>query len=123
MQDTIFIEDIKVQSWIGVYDWERANLQSLVLQLELGIPNKDACHTDDLRDTVNYAEVVACVRSSLRTQHFLLLEALAEHIAALILAEFATPWVRVSLAKVGILSQVGRVGVRIERHHQSPSVL
>ena len=45
----------------------------------------------------------------------MLLEALAEHIAELILQDFGALWVRVRVVKPGILANVREVGVEIER--------
>ena len=44
-----------------------------------------------------------------------LVEELAEHIARVVLEEYRSPWVRVSVAKLGIIKGVKRVGVTIER--------
>ena len=46
---------------------------------------------------------------------FKLVEALAEAIASLLRESFGAPWVRVSVAKPGVLRNVRRVGVVIER--------
>jgi len=66
-------------------------------------------------DTIDYAVVVARLRTELEARRFGLVEELAEFIARLLLDEFGSPRVRVSIAKLGILKDVGRVGVTIER--------
>ena len=74
-----------------------------------------ACQTDNIADTIDYGVVVEQLREPWREQHFLLLEALAEHIAHIIMNEFHSPWVKLSVAKLGMLRGVKRVGVTIER--------
>ena len=117
--DCIFLENISIQSLIGVYDWERLAPQKLELQLRIGFPERapdhDAFHSDCLADTIDYAQVVERLRATSLEQHFLLLEALAEHIANTVLQEFGAPWVDVKLAKLGIIPGVHRVGVAIFR--------
>lgn len=117
--DTIFLHGLKAETLIGVYDWERRQRQTLVLDLTLGTDFAAAALSDDIADTIHYAEVAEVVRQNLAEQQFLLLEALAEHVAALILADFGARWVRVRVVKPGILPQVAAVGVEIERHAQS----
>ena len=113
--DKIFLRGMKADTLIGVYDWERERLQTLVLDLDIGVPEKSAL-SDDIGDTVHYGEVCEAVRNSLREQDFLLLEVLAEHVAKLILEEdFNALWVRVRIIKPGILPDVKEVGVEIER--------
>ncbi len=113
--DIIFLDEILIDTKIGVYEWERTQPQTLRLDLEIGIPSQQACHTDDLADTIDYAVVVEQLRAKLAVQDFLLLEALADHIAHWLISHFGAPWVRVSLAKIGIIPGVRQVGVRIER--------
>ncbi|STZ76143.1 dihydroneopterin aldolase [Bergeriella denitrificans] len=112
--DKIFLRGMKAETLIGVYDWEREQRQTLVLDLDIGVP-EGAGADDNIGDTVHYGEVCEAVRRSLRNQDFLLLEMLAEHVAALILQNFGALWVRVRIVKPGILPDVKEVGVEIER--------
>ncbi|MDR2678269.1 MAG: dihydroneopterin aldolase, partial [Zoogloeaceae bacterium] len=77
---------------------------------------------DDLRATIDYAAVVARLKAELAERRFNLLETLAEWIAALILTEFSAKQVKVRIAKLGVLKDVGRVGVQIERQAVSGAV-
>ncbi|AAQ61351.1 dihydroneopterin aldolase [Chromobacterium violaceum] len=116
--DIIFLREVRADTVIGVYDWERKAAQTIEIDLEIGIPSDTPCHSDDIGDTIHYGVVVERLRQSLEEQHFLLLEALAEHIAQMVREEFGAPWVRVAVTKLGILPGVKRVGVQIERGHR-----
>jgi dihydroneopterin aldolase len=59
--------------------------------------------------------VIARVRTELAARHFNLLETLGEYVIGLMLDEFRAPWIKISIAKVGIAKGVRRVGVQIER--------
>lgn len=115
LMDIIFLHEVRIDTLIGVYEWERQAPQTLQLDMELGIPDSRACKTDNIADTIDYGVVVERLRETLAEQHFLLLEALAEHIAHIIMNEFGSPWVKLSVAKLGMLRGVKRVGVTIER--------
>ncbi|MBP9608922.1 MAG: dihydroneopterin aldolase, partial [Laribacter sp.] len=82
------------------------------------IPSEAPCHSDNIGDTIHYGVVVERLRATLAEQHFLLIEALAEHIARIVREEFGAPWVRVAVTKLGILPGVKKVGVQIERGHR-----
>jgi dihydroneopterin aldolase len=112
--DTIFINDFRLEILIGVYEWERRVPQTVQLDLEIGLPPR-AKRSDRIGDTIDYAKVVSRVQQSLAENRFLLVEALAEHIAQLIVTEFGAPWLRVSVTKLGALKGVKRLGVTIER--------
>ena len=113
--DIIFIETLRAETLLGVYPRERVQPQTVEIDLRIGFASTSAGASDDLGDTIDYAQVVARIRADLVETRFHLLEALAEHIAALLLGEFAAAWVRVSVAKLGVLASVRRVGICIER--------
>ncbi|OQW42149.1 MAG: dienelactone hydrolase [Proteobacteria bacterium SG_bin4] len=113
--DIIFLHDFKAKTLIGVYPWERIVPQTIRIDLEIALPSNRACQTDNIGDALDYALIVDRINDILTNKHFSLLEALAEHIAQTILSEFQSPWVKVSVAKLGILRGVKRLGVRIER--------
>ncbi|MBX3617190.1 dihydroneopterin aldolase [Nitrosomonas sp.] len=113
--DIIFLHDFKAKTLIGVYPWERIVPQTIRIDLEIALPTSRACQTDNIDDALDYALVVEKINDILTNRHFSLLEALAEHIAQTILSEFQSPWVKVSVAKLGIIRGVKRLGVCIER--------
>ena len=112
--DTIFISDYRLEILIGVYEWERRVPQTVQLDLEFALPPRDK-RSDRIGDTIDYAKVVARIEDSLTHNRFLLVEALAEHIAQIVMTEFGAPWIRASVTKLGALKGVKRLGVTIER--------
>ena len=113
--DKIFIDEVRLDLIIGIYEWERKVAQTIQLDIEIGLPHSRAGQSDDVADTIDYGAVVARIRATAAERHFNLVEALAEHIAHLILHEFGSPWAKVKVAKLGVLRGVKRVGVTIER--------
>jgi len=117
--DIIFINELRLDMLIGVYDWERKVPQTVQFDLEIGIPDARAAQSDRLADTIDYAAIVSRIEASLRENRFSLLEKVAEHVAQLILRDFGSPWVRVSVTKLAPLRNVRRLGVTIERGERS----
>ena len=113
--DTIFISDFRLDILVGVYDWEKKVPQKVHFDLEIGLPGGKAAASDRLADTIDYAVIVFRIENSLTKNHFGLLEKLAEHIAELVMREFKSPWVKVSVTKLAPLKNVKRLGVTIER--------
>ena len=113
--DIIFIDDLRIPTLVGIYPREKAMPQTVEISLQIGISTARAGSSDNIGDTIDYAAVVERLRAELAAQHFNLLEKLAEYVAALLLEDFGASWVRVSIAKLGMLPGVRRVGVVIER--------
>jgi dihydroneopterin aldolase len=112
--DIIFISDFRIDMLIGVHEWERRVPQTVQLDLEIGLPPRER-RSDRIGDTIDYAKVVGRVEQSVRENRFLLVEALAEHIAQFVMSEFGSPWVKASVTKLGAIRSVKRLGVTIER--------
>jgi 7,8-dihydroneopterin aldolase/epimerase/oxygenase len=113
--DTIFISDLRLDILIGVYNWERKVPQTVQLDLEIGIPETGRPRSDRIGETIDYSKVVARITGSLKENHFLLVERLAEHVAQIVMNEFKSPWVKVSVTKLAAIKGVKRLGVTIER--------
>lgn len=113
--DIIFIRELKVETVIGVFAWEREIKQPLILDLELGTDIRRAAATDQLADTLDYKSLSKRVIAFVSASEFQLVETLAERLAALILAEFPVPWLRLTINKTGAVRGARDVGVCIER--------
>jgi dihydroneopterin aldolase len=113
--DTIFISELKLDALIGIYAWEHEVRQTIQLDIELAVDASRCAHSGRIADTVDYARVVARVSETVTGHHFTLIEKMAEETAAVILGEFDTSWVRVTIAKLSALRGVRKLGISIER--------
>lgn len=113
--DTIFISELKLDALIGIYAWEHEVPQTIELNIELAVDASRCAASGRISDTVDYAKVVDRIADTIAGRHFALIEKLAEEIAAVILREFSTPRVKVSIAKLAPLRGVKKLGVTIER--------
>jgi len=113
--DRIVIEDLAVQTVLGVHAWERAGPREVRVGLELEIDLAAAAETDDLENTVDYGEVARRVTACAGDGRFLLLEGLAGTLAAVVLDGFPpVTAVTVRVEKPGAL-RTGRVRVELRR--------
>lgn len=113
--DTVFIEDLRIETVIGIYDWERKIRQVVALDLEMAFDNRRPAATDDIDDTLNYKAVGKRLIAFVEGSSFQLVETLAERCAQIVLDEFKVPWLRLKLSKPGALRGSKAVGVVIER--------
>ena len=113
--DTIFVRQLRLQAWIGLYRHEKIAPQTIEIDLEIALPGDAVFKTRKVGDTIDYGVVVEHVRALLAKERFGLVESLAERIAGLLLQDFKSPHVKVSIAKLGVLREAQRVGVTIER--------
>jgi 7,8-dihydroneopterin aldolase/epimerase/oxygenase len=113
--DAILIRDLRVEVHIGIHRREQHVLQTVTIDLEIGVPGTTVFATDKVADTIDYEQVALRIKALAASQHFRLVETFADRIASLLLNDFGAPWVKVSAAKMGILANARYVGVTIER--------
>jgi 7,8-dihydroneopterin aldolase/epimerase/oxygenase len=113
--DAVIIRDLRVEALIGIHKRERHVRQTVSIDLDIGLPGTAVFASDKVADTVDYEQAANAICTLAQSQHFRLVETLADHIAALLTKEFGAPWVKVSVAKIGILPNAKFVGVTIER--------
>ena len=113
--DKIFLHGMKADTLIGVYDWERQHKQTLILDLDVVLPENS--HQDDnIEHTIHYGELCQLIRQELADCDFKLLESLAEFVAQLVFEHYPTPQLRLRVSKAGVLPDVREVGIEIERY-------
>ena len=113
--DIIFLRDLKIETVVGIYDWERQIKQTVILELEMATNVSKAAASDKIEDALNYKAVAKRLISFVGDSEFELIETLAERIANIILVEFNVTWLRLSLNKIGAVRYARDVGVIIER--------
>lgn len=113
--DRIFINDLKIDTVVGIYDWERRIRQTIILDIEMGADIRKAAASDDIEDALNYKAVCKRLVAFVRASEYQLVETLLEECARLIMEEFSVPWVRIKLNKAGALRGAHDVGIIIER--------
>ena len=113
--DRVFIEDLRIQTVIGIYDWEREITQTVSIDLQMAFDISRAAASDEIVDTLDYKSVSKRLIQFVETSEFQLVEALAEHCAQIVLEEFPVSWVHLKLSKPGAVRGSSAVGVIIER--------
>lgn len=114
--DIIYISGLKIQTVIGIFDWERRIRQTVILDVEMAADIRRAAASDHIDDTLNYKAVAKRLIAFVGESEFQLVETLAERAAGLIVDEFDVPWVRLRVNKKGAVRGADDVGVLIERH-------
>jgi len=113
--DKIFLRELKVETIIGIWDWERKIRQTVIIDLEMSADIAKAAATDDIKDTLDYKGVAKRIQQFVSESSFQLVETLAERIAGIVRDEFDVAWVRVRVNKPGAIRGSRDVGIDIER--------
>lgn len=113
--DIVYIRDLRIETVIGIYDWEREVRQTVSLDLEMATDIRKAAQSDSIEDTLNYKAVAKRLIQFVGDSQFQLVETLSERCAELVLGEFDVSWLRLRLSKPGAVRGSRDVGIIIER--------
>lgn len=113
--DIVYIKELEIQTVIGIYDWEREIRQTVSIDLDMATDIRPAAATEDISKTLDYKAVSKRLIAFIEAAEFLLIETMAEEIAAIALSEFPVSWLRLRLGKPGAVTGARDVGVIIER--------
>ena len=114
--DSIFLQDLKVETIVGIWDWERKIRQTVSIDIEMAADVAKAAETDNIEGTLNYKAVAKRVQQFVGDSEYQLVETLAEKIAETILTEFDIAWIQLRVSKPGAIRNAKNVGVVIRRY-------
>ena len=115
MTDRVFIENLTIETVIGIFDWERDIKQAVSIDLEMDYDIRQAAGTDSIEDTLDYKAVAKRLIRFVEQSEFQLVETLAERCAEIVLSEFPVERLKLKLSKPGAVRGSSAVGVIIER--------
>ncbi|MBJ8417734.1 dihydroneopterin aldolase [Acinetobacter courvalinii] len=118
--DAIIIEGLKVDTVIGCFNWERQIIQPLMLDLTIHNDLSQAAHSDELEDTLNYAQICELAAQVIQEAQ----PKLIEHAAQLVLECLFTTFpsiesISITIRKPAIIAQANAVGIRLERNRNN----
>ena len=115
MKDTIYIRDLRVETIIGIFGWEREVRQQISMDLDfkfdVSVPGK----SDSIDDTLDYKKITKSLIAFIESSDYKLIEALGEGIVDHLKSKFGIKKVKLRLSKPGALRFSKDVGIMIER--------
>ncbi|MFT8719407.1 dihydroneopterin aldolase [Acetobacter sp.] len=113
----LFIRDMIVDAYIGVFPHEQGVTQRVRINVSFGVDDSRELieGVDDLSRTVSYEKAVLTIRRFATETHTQLVETLAERIAIEVMKDARVRVVRISVEKLDVFSDMDSVGVEIER--------
>lgn len=111
----VFIRDLELMARVGVYEIEKRYVQRIVVSIDLRVVDDYDGISDRLDGVLDYGQVVSTIRDIVESDHFHLIETLAERIAAAVLEDARILLIKVAIEKPDIMPGCRSVGVEIER--------
>ena len=113
--DTIFLKELRVETVVGVFEWERRLRQTILIDLEMAVDAAAAAQGDELSATLDYKAISKRVKEFAESNPCALIETLAQGIADVLLGEFGVVQAKVTVSKPGAIRGAKTVGVSVTR--------
>ncbi len=113
--DKIFLNDLKIDTIIGIYDWERHTQQTLTFDLEMDWDIRPAARTEDISQTLDYGAIAQSIVAFVKASEYQLIETLAEDLCAMLLVQYPIPRLKLTLSKPVALHGQNTARIVIER--------
>jgi len=117
--DKIYVEDLRINATIGIFDWEKKIKQEVSISYEIPHDNKKAAAADTIEATTDYKSITKAIIAFVENNKFELVETFAEKIAEMVIKDFNIEEIRLRVSKPGALRFSKDVGVIIERNKKS----
>jgi len=111
----VFIRDLVLDSFIGVYDHEKNKAQKIRVNVDLSVIENRENLADDIDNVVCYEKIVTSIETIVHSGHVHLVETLAENIAEMNLQDPRISRIRVRVEKLEAIKNTASVGIEIER--------
>ena len=116
----IFIQQLKLNCWIGAYEHEKQHPQQVLFDCEIWISLQDSTSSsDDLSDVLNYDVLVNQMTEIALAQHYNLQETLVDTIADKLINLPGIQLLRLTSAKTEAYDNVKAVGIEVWRRKHS----
>lgn len=118
--DAIIIEGLKVDTVVGCFNWERQIIQPLMLDLTIHNDLSLAAHSDELEDTLNYAQICELAAQVIQEAQPKLIEHAAQLVLECLFSTFPSiESISITIRKPAIIAQANAVGIRLERNRNN----
>ncbi len=115
MTDKVFITDLVIEMFAGIYKHEKAEKQRVIINIALDVESNLGKELSSIEEVVSYEDITNKVTNLTHSKHYELLEELAEKIASICTKTDKVIGAKVRLEKPDIIASTKSVGVEIYR--------
>ena len=115
----ILINDLTLDAFIGIHDFEKKKKQKIAISLSLDVNDNISGIEHKIENFVSYEHIVADIKSILKSGHIDLLETLGEKIVDLCFTDERVMTIKLKLEKLEVFKETKSVGIEIFRKKTS----
>ena len=114
----IKIKNLKLKTIIGIYDWEKNIDRDITINAEISTNFDKALLSDEIKDAIDYDDIVAKIKNIVSSKKFNLVERMAQEIMDAILQDKRLNKCILEIDKVGAVPDLESFCVKIEQENK-----
>lgn len=107
----IKIENLRLRTVVGIYEWEKNVKQDVVINIELEFNGDMAVKTDDIKNTIDYKSITKRIIADIEGREYNLIEKIAGDVVDIIMEDTRVERASVRIDKPGALRFADSVSV------------
>ena len=111
----IKIKNLKLQTILGVYEWEKTIDRDIIINAEITTDNLSSLRSDNIEDTIDYDILISKIRNLIKDNRFKLIEAMAQGLVDVIMEDKRIFKCKLEIDKVGVVEGVDSFSVTLEQ--------
>ncbi|MCV2528618.1 MAG: dihydroneopterin aldolase [Candidatus Lightella neohaematopini] len=115
----IHIEKLLIITKIGIYNWEKVNLQKLIIDLKISYNGSLVQYNEYSKYFIDYKIISDEIILITNNRHFSLLEQLAEYIIQHLIKKFNVFWIKIKISKPNAIPNASNVSVTLKRYSKN----
>lgn len=111
----IKIKNLKLQTILGVYEWEKTIDRDIIINAEITSDNLSSLRSDNIEDTIDYDILISKIKNLIENKRFKLIEAMAQGLIDVIMEDKRISKCKLEIDKVGVVEGVDSFSVTLEQ--------
>lgn len=111
----IKIKNLRLKTIIGIYDWEASFQRDVVINAEIESDFEESCKSDNIKDTIDYDQLINKINNLVKNSRFNLIEKLAQSIINSIMEDKRIKRCKLELDKVKVIDCVDSFSITLEK--------
>lgn len=110
----IKIKNLKLQTKMGVYEWERDFKRDIIINAKLTIDDEKSLQSDQIEDTIDYSKIIQGIKDIISNNYYKLIEKMTQEVMNFIMQDKRIKACKLEIDKVAPLDEVESCSVIIE---------
>jgi dihydroneopterin aldolase len=114
----IKIKNFKFSTILGIYEWEEKVEREIIINAIIETDYDNARFTNNIKDTIDYHELITKIKELLRSKKFKLIEEMVQQTLDLIMEDKRVKKCQVEIDKVGIVENVDSFSITLSQERK-----